>query len=51
MAVVYLRKQAAPQLQPANSLEMSFQNHFVKCLHVGLISTAEDVIAAPKSKL
>lgn len=51
MAVVYLHKQAVPQLLPGKCLEMSFQNHFVKCLHVGLISAAEDVIAVLKSKL
>lgn len=40
-----------PQLLPGKCLEMLFQNHFVKCLHVGLISAAEDVIAVLKSKL
>lgn len=50
-AVVYLHKQAVPLLLSAKCLEMSSQNCFVKGLHVGLISAAEDVIAVLKSKL
>lgn len=52
-AAVYLHKQA---VHGATGWQVSvwkclFKNHFVKCLRVGLISTAENVIAMLKSKL